>query len=138
MNTKRIRERLKAHEGCVLHAYEDTEGYLTIGYGRLIDERRGGGISQSEADQLLTHDIIDVTAQLSARKPVFRSLPEPVQEALVEMAFQMGVTGVMKFHDMWASLEAEDYAGAHDAALDSDWADETPQRAREVADRLDP
>ncbi|MEX0385849.1 glycoside hydrolase family protein [Spiribacter onubensis] len=138
MNTQRIRERLKAHEGCVLHAYEDSEGFLTIGYGRLIDERRGGGISQSEADQMLTHDIIDVTAQLSARKPVFRSLPEPVQESLVEMAFQMGVAGLMKFHDMWASLEVEDYAGAHDAALDSDWADETPQRAREVADRLDP
>ncbi len=138
MNTRRIRERLKAHEGCVLHAYEDTEGYLTIGYGRLIDERRGGGISQSEADQMLTHDIIDVTAQLSARKPVFRTLPEPVQEALVEMAFQMGVAGVVQFHSMWASLEAGDFGAAHDAALDSRWAEQTPNRAREVADRLDP
>ena len=137
MNTQRLRDRIKAHEGCVLHAYEDSEGYLTIGYGRLIDPRRGGGISQSEADQLLTHDIIDVTAQISARKPVFRTLPEPVQEALVEMGFQMGVHGLMQFDQMWAALEAGDFGAAHDAALDSRWAEQTPGRARDVAERIE-
>ena len=32
------------HEGLVLHQYVDSEGYATIGIGRLIDPEKGGKI----------------------------------------------------------------------------------------------
>jgi len=51
MDTRVIREQIKRHEGKVLHAYPDHLGYWTIGYGRLIDERRGGGITEAEAEE---------------------------------------------------------------------------------------
>ena len=41
---------IRKHEGSRACAYRDTRGCLTIGYGRLIDARRGGGISHAEAD----------------------------------------------------------------------------------------
>lgn len=34
---------IRKHEGFRASAYRDTRGYLTIGYGRLIDARRGDG-----------------------------------------------------------------------------------------------
>ena len=37
---------IRKHEGFRASAYRDTRGYLTIGYGRLIDARRGGGITR--------------------------------------------------------------------------------------------
>ena len=48
---------IRKHEGFRSGAYCDTQGYLTIGYGRLIDARRGGGITDAEAEFLLAGDI---------------------------------------------------------------------------------
>ena len=47
---------IRKHEGFRASAYRDTRGYLTIGYGRLIDARRGGGITRQEAEFLLAGD----------------------------------------------------------------------------------
>jgi lysozyme len=44
-----IAEQLRRDEGEVLHAYQDKYGYWTIGVGRLIDARKGGGISVEES-----------------------------------------------------------------------------------------
>ena len=133
MDTAAIKAHLRAHEGCVLHAYQDHLGYWTIGYGRMIDERRGGGISEAEAEQLLTNDISRVIADLEYAAPMLHTLPESVQHALVNMAFQMGVTGLMGFRRMWAALEAGDWELAAEEALNSRWAEQTPRRAHEIA-----
>ena len=45
---------LRRDEGRVRHAYQDHLGYWTIGVGRLIDQRKGGGLSEDEIDYLLT------------------------------------------------------------------------------------
>ena len=133
MNTSAIREQLKRHEGCVLHAYQDHRSYWTIGYGRLIDERRGGGISQAEAETLLTNDIIRVVGELEEKMPRLHRYPERVQTALVDMGYQLGVTGLMKFRKMIAALEEGDYWTAADEALRSRYAQQTPNRASEIA-----
>jgi lysozyme len=133
MNTAELRNQIKRHEGCVLHAYQDHLGFWTIGYGRLIDERRGGGISQAEAEQLLSNDITRVIGSLEQKAPSLHTLPEPVQHALVNMAYQMGVDGLMQFTRMWQALDQGDFARAADEALDSRWAEQTPGRAKEVA-----
>lgn len=136
MNTEAIRDQIKRHEGLVLHAYEDHLGYLTIGYGRLIDERRGGGISQAEADQLLTNDIARVIADLEQRIDYLHRLPEPVQHALINMGFQLGINGLMGFKKMLTAIEAGDYERAASEALDSRWAEQTPGRAKEIANLI--
>lgn len=133
MDTAAIKAHLRAHEGCVLHAYQDHLGYWTIGYGRMIDERRGGGISEAEAEQLLSNDVAFVIRSLEREAPFLHTLPEGVQHALVGMAYQMGVAGVMSFRRMWAALEQGDWELAAEEALHSRWAEQTPRRAHEVA-----
>jgi len=133
MNTEAIKEQLKRHEGCVLHAYEDHLGYTTIGYGRLIDERRGGGISQAEAEALLSNDIARVIGLIESEIDYLHTLPERVQHALINMGFQLGVTGLMAFAKMFAALKANDWELAAEEALNSRWAEQTPRRAHEIA-----
>lgn len=129
---EQIAEDLRRHEGCVLHAYEDHLGYLTIGIGRMIDEERGGGISKQEAEYLLTNDIDRIASRLQHERG-FRNSPSTVKRALINMAFQLGFAGLLSFKRMWKHLENRNYAAAADEALDSKWAEQTPKRAEEVA-----
>jgi lysozyme len=135
MDLKKLRDQLIKHEGVVLHAYEDHLGYLTIGVGRLIDKRRGGGISKSEAMYLLDQDIYRVVTNLNEEHG-FHDFPAPVKEALANMAFQLGHRGVMNFKKMWQALRERDWGRAADEALDSRWAEQTPRRAQEVAQMI--
>ncbi len=45
-----ITQQLRRDEGEVLHAYQDSLGYWTIGIGVLIDKRKGGGITKAESE----------------------------------------------------------------------------------------
>ena len=135
MILSKLREDLIRDEGEVLHAYQDHLGYWTIGYGRLIDKRRGGGISKQEALLMLDNDILRVIGQLQ-EKTGFNEHPEAVQHALVNMGFQLGVNGLLGFKKMWAHLANRDYGAAADEALDSRWAQQTPERAKRVTDLM--
>ena len=136
MPIEALRKQLLRHEGEVLHAYEDHLGYLTIGVGRLIDKRRGGGITHDEAMMLLDNDIRRVIDELESRAPWFKRLDTTRQQAIANMAFQLGVSGLLGFRKMIGALDHGDYRKAADEALDSRWARQTPNRAREIADMI--
>jgi len=135
MILSKLKDDIKADEGLVLHAYQDHLGYWTIGYGRLIDERCGGGITEEEAEYLLTNDILRKVDALAERTKL-TTFPTAVQHALINMAFQLGVNGLLQFKKMWAHLDNHDYAAAADEALDSRWAKQTPSRAKRVTDMM--
>jgi len=128
-----LKRLLIKHEGKVNHAYQDHLGYWTIGVGRLIDERKGGGLSDAEVDYLLENDIDWVVSQLSHTIPNWDDLPERVQIALASMAFQMGVAGLFGFSRMLGHIEQKNWTEAAREALSSKWASQTPSRAEEVA-----
>lgn len=128
--------QIRRDEGCVLHAYTDSLGWTTIGIGRLIDGRKGGGISEDEAAFLLNNDLQRVDQQLRDRFSWFGSMDEIRQAALMNMAFQLGIGGVSAFKRMLACLRDGRYAEAEAHALDSQWAKQTPARARRVAHQL--
>jgi lysozyme len=136
MDTKKIVDDLKRDEGFVRHAYADHLGFLTIGYGRMIDQKRGGGISQAEADFLLKNDIQRVYSEVMTALPWALKLTEGRQRALVNMAFQMGIGGLLGFKNTLALIKAGKYTDAADNALKSKWASQTPIRARRVADLI--
>jgi lysozyme len=135
-----LREHLIAHlrreEGEVLSVYKDHLGYLTIGVGRLIDKRKGGGISPEESAYLLSNDIARIDADLRSRLEWFGTLDEPRQGALISMAFQMGVDGLMQFKNTLAAVRDERYEHAAELARQSLWAKQTPERARRVCAQL--
>lgn len=129
-------DQIKEDEGCVLYAYDDHLGYSTIGYGRLIDRRKGGGISQDEAEYLLNNDIDRVMDELSWKLSWYDTLDDARQAVLLNMAFQLGVAGLLKFKNTLAYIEAGDYENAAANMLKSKWATQTPARAKRMADQM--
>lgn len=131
-----ITNQIKKDEGLVLHAYDDSLGLLTIGYGRLIDHRKGGGITKQEAEYLLSNDIQEKLLELQQRLPWIAKLSDVRKGVLLNMSFQLGVSGLLGFKNTLAKIESGDYEGASVNMLQSKWATQTPQRAQKMADQM--
>lgn len=119
---------IKHYEGLDLHLYTDTTGHTTIGWGRNLDK----GISLDEAELMFKNDLNEAVSELEAFY-WFNELPPSVQNALVNMNFNLGITEFLTFSDMIHALIAKDYTKAAQAVLDSLWAKEVGQRAKDVA-----
>lgn len=132
MNIEDVISDLEIDEGFKPYAYADSEGFLTIGYGTLIDKRKGG-ITEEEGAYLLRRRLAINLARLDQLRPYWRTYPDQVQRALANMTYQLGPIGVHGFAKMWAALENLDWEGAAKEALDSKWAQQTPARAKRVA-----
>lgn len=130
---ERLQARLVVDEGVVLHAYLDSLGYITIGCGRLIDERKGGGITYVEAMSLLENDITRKHTEMLERFPQFADLDPARQVALMSMAFQLGVDGLAGFTNTLAAVWRGDFTSAAGGMLSSKWALQTPERAIRLA-----
>ncbi len=131
-----IAEQLKRDEGFKLAAYQDHLGYWTIGVGRLIDIRKGGGITAEEAEYLLANDIQRRTKDLSISLPWFDELDEARKGVLVNMAFQLGTNGLLNFKKTLESVRRGHYVAAANEMLQSKWADQTPMRAERLAKQM--
>lgn len=129
-------KQLRRDEDEVLWAYPDHLGYLTIGVGRLIDKRKGGGISPDESAYLLGNDIERVRTEVLRRLPWAAALDGARRGVLFNMAFQMGVEGLIGFRNTLAMVQAGDYAGAAKGMLNSLWAKQTPARAMRLSDQM--
>ncbi len=132
----RLETQLRRDEGEVLTAYTDSLGYLTIGVGRLIDKRKGGGITREESSYLLGNDIAKRATGLSASLPWTDALDEARRGVLINMAFQMGLDGLMGFRNTLATVQAGNYQLAAQQMLQSQWAKQTPERAQRLSAQM--
>jgi lysozyme len=132
-----IIEQLKREEGVVRHAYQDHLGFWTIGAGRLIDQRKGGGLSDDEIDYLLRNDVNRFTSEVLKALPWAAALNEPRLAVIIGMAFQMGTAGLLGFRNTLAAVRDERYAHAAGLMLQSKWAEQTPARARRMARQME-
>jgi lysozyme len=119
-------------EGEVLHAYKDSHDLLTIGVGRLIDPKKGGGISREESRYLLANDIRKWIA-IAGQWDWFDQITWPRQGVIVCMLHQLGAKGVSNFRKMIEALGRFDYEAAADEMLDSNWHKQTPERCERMA-----
>lgn len=124
---------LRRDEGVVKHEYKDSLGFSTIGVGRLIDGRKGGGLSDDEIDYLLSNDIKKAMDGLDQSIPWWRNLTPARQRVLVSMAFNLGIGGLMGFKNTLSMVKAGDYAGAARGMLQSKWAGQVGDRAVRLA-----
>lgn len=115
---------------------EDHLGFTTIGIGRMIGPRKGGGISAEEADYLLENGIGRVITGIRAKLKWFDRLSDTRQRALVNMAFQLGVNGLLNFKKMLRAMKSGDFERATVEALDSNWYRQAPGRATRIADMI--
>lgn len=143
-NELNLIEQLEYDEGCMLTRYKCPSGFNTIGIGHNCDAnpyspdgyRIKNEITKEQAHGLLSHDIQVVVDGLSRKCPQFRKVQDSNHEnrrrALINMGFQLGVNGLLKFKNMLKAIDDDDWELARAHALDSDWAKQTPQRADRV------
>lgn len=124
-------EQLKRHEGVEKHVYKCTAGYETIGVGRNISES-GLGLSSDEIDYLLQNDINRCVRELAYAFDWFSSLDGVRQDAMVNLAFNLGMTRLQQFKLALDAMDRGDYARAAAEFLNSRWAKQVGNRAIEV------
>jgi len=132
-------KELERDEGRVLHAYQDSLGFWTIGIGRLIDKRKGGGISNEEADYLKRNDIARFKAELDRLIPWWRSASPARQRAIQNLAFNLGAGGlVQKWPNTVALMKAGKWREAA-AAIRANkvWANQVKSRAERIAKQIE-
>lgn len=120
-------------EGEVLHAYKDSLGYWTIGVGRLIDGRKSGGITRAESRYLLANDIEGKIRALDEAIPWWKGLDDTRRRVLVNMAFNLGIAGLLGFRATLAAIKRGDYEQAAINMLDSKWSRQVGARAVRLA-----
>lgn len=128
--------QLKRDEGEILVAYQDHLGFWTIGVGILIDKRKNGGLRPEESEFIFNNRLKIITEELKSRLPWFTKLDEARRGALVNMAFQLGVNGLINFKNTMALVAAGKYEAAGVEMLKSEWAKQTPARAYRISNQM--
>lgn len=125
-----LKSDLKRHEGFKLKLYSCTAGKLTIGVGHNIEDL---GLDEPVIDLQLKIDID--RAAIDARKylPSLDKLSEPRQRAIVNMAFNLGLSRLSGFKQFKAAIEVGDWEKARTEMLNSKWARQVGERAVELS-----
>ena len=141
MNLERLLESVKKHEGYRNKVYLDTLGKRTVGVGHLCVEDFWEDDKEYEESFLMEILQKDLQEAIRGAKELMdehgcADIDERAEEIIIEMVFQLGRTGVKKFRNMWKALSEQNYIGASFEMLDSKWAKQTPNRAKDMADQM--
>ena len=128
---KELVEKIKKHEGFVEHIYDDSLGNPTIGYGFAIKDLI---LDEDIAEEILVRKLERLKDNANRRFNWLRDMPFDVQEVVLNMCYQLGITGFSKFRKAISAMQENDWEEAADEMLDSLWAKQTPNRAKELSD----
>ncbi len=134
---EQITKQLRRDEGVEKSAYQDSLGYWTIGVGRLIDKRKGGRLRDNEIDFLLSNDIDEVEEALEARISFYKGLDEARRGVLLNMAFNLGIDGLLAFKNTLSLVGAGKYKEASVEMLKSKWASQVGDRAKRLSKQME-
>ena len=127
---KELLESIKHHEGFVEHVYDDSLGIPTIGYGFAIKDLV---LDEDIAEEILIRKLERLKRNANSRFKWLEDMPVAVQEVILNMCYQLGVTGVSKFRKAISAFQEGEWHEAADEMLDSLWARQTPNRATELS-----
>lgn len=156
MNLARLIDSIKTHEGYKAVPYRDHLGFWTVGFGHLIENtditdhlnrenaiiETLGDLLNSLADERRHREwlLFDIEEAIQSAKiftgdcyPVLNDLQ---REVIAEMAFQMGRSRLFTFTRFQRALKNNQFEAAQAEMLDSKWARQTPNRARNLADKI--
>ena len=124
---------IKKHEGFEPKVYQCTEGYDTIGYGFAIKDLI---LDKDVADLILMKKLHKLLQRIIVAFPWFKDIDETAKTVVVNMCYQLGLSGFSKFKKTIYLLETEQYEDASIEMLDSLWAKQTYNRAKELSETL--
>ena len=141
MNMERLLQSVKDHEGYRNKVYLDTLNKRTVGVGHLCVEDFWEDNKEYEEKFLM--DILEADLQNAIKgaeeliqEHQCTDIDDLAKELIIEMVFQLGKTGVSKFRNMWKHLSTSAYSAASLEMLDSRWAKQTPNRAKNMSDKM--
>lgn len=125
-------------------AYQDTNGFWTIGYGHLlgpgITRTRCERVTEREARAWLAADLEDATSASRRLIHNFDSLPDNKQRAIVSMVFNRGEPAMRKSTKILPAIlygaESGDWSGVASAIDGSQWAAQVKRRAVRIREEL--
>ena len=126
-------DRIKHHEGFRAKVYQCTEGYDTIGYGFAIKDLE---LDEDISEMILMQKLDNLMTRIGKTFVWWRSADSTVKDVVVEMCYQLGVSGFSKFKKTIDHLENKRYGKASAEMLDSKWARQTPNRALELSNLI--
>lgn len=133
MGYHNLKERIKSNEGFSSKPYKDQLGYLTIGYGHLILPNENillkKQIHKKELEEIFEKDF---KKALSNFNNTFKSftLKEKESELLIEMIFQLGIKGCLKFKNLIKNIKKGNKHLVCFDMMDSLWYKQTPNRVK--------
>ena len=123
---------IKAHEGYSKKVYSDSLGYPTIGIGFLVSSLE---LDEDVCDIILERRLKKNEAVLQRKMTNYINLPIEVQNIIQNMYYQMG-NRLFNFVKTLHYIESGKYRSASVEMLDSLWAKQTPNRAKELSERM--
>jgi lysozyme len=126
-------QQLTRDEGLRYKPYQDSVGKLTIGVGRNLSDV---GLSLDEIQYLLANDLKKADAEVHSHLPWADALSDVRRAVLVEMAFNLGIDGLLKFKNTLALIQAGMFEAATNEMLKSKWAKEVGDRANRLSEQL--
>ena len=124
---------IKKHEGFKPRVYKCTEGYDTIGYGFAVKDLV---IEKDIAELILMRKLHTLLQRVMVAFPWFENMPLEAKDVVVNMCYQLGLSGFSKFKKTIYLLETEQYEDASIEMLNSLWAKQTPNRAKELSEKI--
>ncbi|MFZ1981275.1 MAG: glycoside hydrolase family protein [Smithella sp.] len=133
MDRQAIENQLKIDEGVRNTTYLDSLGKLTVGIGHLITPAdnipAGSTLSDERIDQLFQADLDQAIKGATGLFPKFLEYPEPIQEAIINITFNIGAHGLSQFHHFIAAVMTGDWDEAANQLIDSTWFHQVGKRA---------
>ena len=126
-------KEIKRHEGFEPRVYKCTEGVDTIGYGFAIKDLH---LDEDIAELILMRKIQKLLERIIVAFSWFENSPKEVKFVVTNMCYQLGLRGFSKFKQTIYYLETEQYEEASLEMLDSRWAKQTPNRAKELSELI--
>ena len=131
---------VKESEGFYPDTYLCPAGKLTQGYGRnleahpLSEEEKAelssdGTVSEEVATQWAMKELIECEFKLKDNI-IYKNQSQVRKAVLLDMCFNIGYAGLMKFKKMWFYLGNKDYPNAAREAKDSSWYLQVGNRGR--------
>lgn len=123
---------LSRDEGRRNRIYTDTVGKVSGGIGRNLTDV---GFSDDEIELMYRNDLAKTLAFLDANLAWWRNLDAVRQRVVINMAFNMRAR-LLGFTNTLAAIQTQDWQGAHDGMLDSEWAKQVGDRATRLANMM--
>lgn len=143
-NAESLYSQLSRHEGVHRTVYKDSRGIPTVGIGfnlqdannkrilakyGITNEQLKKGLSDTQIKQLFEESLKQAKSDAIKFLPDLNRHPINVQNAVIDMSFNLGLTRLNTFIDFKQSLRNRNYKKAADDMLDSLWAKQTGRRA---------